>query len=414
MGFGVDSRVGLAVGLGGLLAMSRQRGASTPVGPILAQQYRILCLGDSTTVGRGAGGAGTDGQGMAGARLLAWPARLSVALAALGYTSQENSMLGDASVSLPRGNTSPGVANTGAYWEYDNRVNMEAITVPSESPTMGANAWAIAATGTATDLEENWTFSGVDTFELWNARRSANGSFIGLVNDVQQGGIITQTNATASVAKDVFTATLGTNKLTMRRNAGANWFYGINAYNSAVNSLQVINAGWRGGTVGDLGITGFPGSPLPMIGVVNPHLTIISIGINDYRASGGTSAADPGGDPVVGKATFKARLLTLIQTAKATQSAAGKVILVTPTPTSTTGVAGLPRSAVLEAYSELAASESVALFDTDAAMVAAYGTSSYTGLNSLGQMYDTLHPLPGPYNALASALAPTVKTVLNI
>lgn len=351
----------------------------------MSQNYRVLFVGDSTDAGHGAGGTPSAvtavNDGSVAARANAIPARVAAALVAAGIPAAENSRFG-----------TNGYVSAAALNEYDPRLVMNYNA--GGTNTLGA----LSLVQTSTNSESAMTFAGVDRFDLYNFRIAVAGTLSILIDDVVVG-TINQNTGVAGLVLDSFSSTLGTRTLKIRRTAGTARWVGVNAYNSAINSVQIINAGWRGATVADMIATGTPTSPLDAISVVNPHLTVIGPGINDYRTTGGTAAPD--------KATFKARLLTLVQTAKACQGGTAKVILRYPMPTSTTGVT-LTLAQVREAYAEIAASENVPLLDTTAV------TGSYATLNAAGQMFDTLHCKASPYDAVAVALAPMLRTALGI
>lgn len=348
----------------------------------LAQNYRVLELGDSTVAGFGAGdGTGTD-PGATNARPNAVSTRLAVALNGVGIAANDHSRFGR-----------QGFTTSALLFEYDPRASGTFNT--GGAATLGG--LSIVATSSLPEVAA--TFAGVDTFDFYNYRTLAAGTLDILIDDVVVG-TINQFTGVDDLVLNSFATTLGTRTIKIRRTAGTARWTGVNAYNSAVNSVQVINAGVRGATVLDIIGSGTPTTPLGSIAVVNPHLSIISIGINDYRTTGGTTAPD--------KATFKARLQTLVDACLATQGGTGKVILRYPTPTSTTGGGGLTLAQCQESYDEIAAAESLPLLDTIAA------TGTYAVVNAAGEMFDTLHPKAIVYDRVAVALMPLVRTALGI
>ncbi|RDJ19854.1 SGNH/GDSL hydrolase family protein [Bosea caraganae] len=145
-------------------------------------------------------------------------------------------------------------------------------------------------------------------------------------------------------------------------------------YSAAVKEVAVFNHGISGATAAMAAAATSPYSVANTISQIQPHLTVINYGLNDWQKN-------------VTPADFKASLRTLIGFCTPT----GDVVLETCNPGGG-GPYAYPITAYWQAMRELSDEIGCPLIDTGAVW-GDYGSAQLKGL-----MYDTLHPLANGYD----------------
>lgn len=371
---------------------ARQRfvgGAAPP--PAITANKRVLFIGDSTTVGVGASPVASD---VNGSRPFSFPLKTRDRLVALGIPSIAESVCAD---------QSNGITNASWNGYRPDVVVTGTLATSSQSPTVGGVGIRQAA-GAALTFTSG---VAVDRVEFAYPRASTYG-VLALQIDGGTATTYSQVNATADYVKTVVDAgALATHAFRFAVSSGtAHGPFFINAWNSAVPSVQIFNAGSRNWRTADWVVATVPASPLNAIAVIDPDICVINLGINDYRQSGTTIAA------------FKANMQTIIN---ACVAAGAIVILVVPTPISTYVVTtdAWSQAAVRTAYGELAATNSCALIDTpvvlfNAGLSSAVNPATWAQLNSNGHAYDNLHMKAAPYAAMGDAVGDAIKLALGL
>lgn len=318
---------------------------------------RVLFIGDSTTFGGNSAGA--------------WitpniTSCLATALSAQGITATDNSFCG----------CSVAGATTGSRLGTDPRIVKGSWTASFVADyTLGGSILNISSG--ATPL----TFTpavAVDTFKfIWQAN-GANGS----IQIVAGGGTPTTipANTGGGLTTTTVTNTLGVQALSATYQSGSTFYaIGVEAYNSAVKSVNIMNAGFWGTVVANWSTSSQQFSPLQTLGYIAPDLTVITPGINDWGASTSVSS-------------FTSNLQLIITKAQLS----GDVILMTPTPNNTNQSI---QPNYINALYQLAAANNCVLVDNYARWV------SYAVSNPLGLYSDTVHPTNVGYEDQASTLA---------
>lgn len=327
----------------------------------------VACIGDSTTMGAGAGSSGTSNT--TGARANSYPALLKKLLNGMGIPAIDENTWGD--------NTTPG-GGTAGITSYDPRVT---FTGTSWSRTATALAGALF-TNAATSNTDALIFTPTtpcDTFVIWYVQNSGFPTFT-----VTDGGTTLATiNAAGSAAfpgQIVTRASATTNPISIQKSSGTGTFYigGIDAYNSATKSVRLFNWGTYGSWTTNWTGAGSPWSTLNAIQLVKPSLSIIQLGINDIRNN-------------VSAATYQANMQSLINACKAN----GDVILLRFHPDNAPANASL-LPGYSAAQSALSVSNNIPLID----LTARFG--SYSAMSSV--YWDSVHLLPAGNADVASAV----------
>ncbi len=358
----------------------------------LSQSYRILFIGDSTTVGVGADP--TEVTDVNGSRPFSVPLQVRDRFISLGYNAIAETVCGDNGV---------GISNT--LWNgYRSDIAVTG-TLANSSRTPTAGGVAIRhQSGTV------FTFTStapVDTIDFWMPLASGFGT-LSLSIDGGTATTYSQANATDDyVKRTVSGLSLETHSFAFSQNPGtAHGPFAINAFNSTVNSFQIFNAGVRNWTTTNWIVSTFPNSPLNSIATLDPHVVVIDLGINDWRQSGTTIA------------TFKTNMQTIID---AIINSGAIPILVLPNAIQSYNTATDTWSfaATLTAYQELAATNSCPLIDTGAlyfnqGLSGATNPATWAAMNTAGNMYDTFHPKAAVYAAEGVAVADQILTSLGV
>jgi lysophospholipase L1-like esterase len=308
---------------------------------------RIITVGDSTTSGVGAPN-----------KLLSYPMQLATEFGARGIPNRS-----DFSYSIQ--NDDPRWVIPAAWTSASNqmRVNNTDSSVLSFTPIK----------------------TDVDTFDVFLSDGGGASATISL--QIDSGAITTFTlGGTNNWVKRTLTATAGTHTLNMFRSAGTGQVrvVGVEAYSSTAKDLAVLNMGLNASLTSDWGVTGFGYSPRTMATNLAGDAYIINLGIND---------ADFGGNLT----SYAANLQSMITSFKAI----GDVILVFPNPWSGNSSAAVQQQYAAVMYN-LSASNDIPLFDLNLRW------KDYATVNSLGLMFNTLHPNEAFYNDEARWIATAI------
>lgn len=328
---------------------------------------KILCLGDSTTNGSGAG----SGDNYNGARPRSYPVALAKAL-------------NDRERIAAHANTLTGSQGlTGFLATFDPSVTIGAGWGAGGSNVLGGQSLNNSST---TNPIAKVVADPFDTVDIYYLRAAGLGTFT--VN--RDGGSTLATVdcsfGSGSLMKATVSTTLAAGTLNIQRSAGGTVaLFAVDIYNSAAKSASVFNAGKSGGLAADFVGSANYYSPTLAQTYFAADVTIAKFGIND--ATAGTS-----------EASFKASLGTIIATAQGF----GTAILTVPHARD----AAVAAIAVQDAFNgylyDLAAQYDCPLID----LRRRFGT--YADLTALGLMYDSTHPKAPVYDDEGRAVARAV------
>lgn len=327
----------------------------------------ILVVGDSTSMGYGAGSGGTADTN---ARIASVPAQIAAGLAARGIPTSIDSWTGTAN---EFGNTL-----------YDPRVTFGAGWASLAGNYLGS---PIAHSAGATTQHTFAPANAFDKIEVYYIDNKGSGAFDTSIDAGASLGSTTIGTGTAIIRKAVFTVPLGTHTVKITPSAGSDiWLYGIKCYNSAVPAIDILIGAFGGATSGNWSDASLPYTSINAIKFFAPDLTIVNLGINDENTS-------------VPAATFQANIQPIYDAGKVS----GDVFLSMHTPTNGAG-AGLQPS-YEAAYNTLASSNNAPLIDLFQRYL------SYAAVNGRGWMFDTLHPNATPYAQIGDYEAQILASV---
>ena len=338
---------------------------------------RVLCVGDSTFFGANASGV------VAPQNLTYW---LSVLLNKAGIPANQNSFCGFG--------TGTGYGNR---LTSDPQGRVAAGSFGSAGPSLPTLGGCVAQTlsGSAPLVFSPGVL--VDTFNvLFDTYPAASGSTASLT---ATGGTPVSVNSYASATLPLFvTATSPSaspsNSLSILYTGGGSYsggqfnVLGIEAFNSAIKSVNIFNCGWWAAQSGQLSGTSVAAQgfgPLPTLEYIAPDLTIITADINDWQNN-------------VSVSTHTANLQALITAAQTS----GDVILVTGIPNNNDPT---QQAQIVAATIALGKANNVPVVDMNSRWV------SYNFSSALGLYSDTIHPANGfgHYDYAAAIVSPLVN-----
>lgn len=273
------------------------------------------------------------------------------------------------------------------YEGYNSAVDMTGTWAQSGSDSVGGRSFACNGSGPTL----KFTAEGpVDTFEIYYLRAASLGSFKWSVDGGAQSSSVSQAGAngylklTITSAQAAALATPGTHYITIHGDVGSAVINGIAAYNSQQRAVDIFNFGYRTSTTGLWNVTTNPWSPLSALQTHAPDLTLINLGINDWRNDTPASAS------------YTTNLQAIITAAKLS----GDVVIQVPFPSATSGSAGNFCSAVnqqtyVDAIYALSTSNDIPLVDVTE-LFGSWGAASAAGF-----ALDTLHPSTSGYDLIA-------------
>lgn len=334
---------------------------------------RIVWIGNSVPFGVGSNGT-TSGD----CYPLSSPTQFAKMLNAAGINAHSNGRIGggDPASQNINGNDSR-FAFTGSAALLSSPFGLGG-GIPAVGPTAGNIAFT--------------PVDPVDNFDTWYYQNPSNISFSLDIN----GGSATVINSsgTAGIIKVNKAGTLGKNTLNFKYSSGAGQadFAGMEARNSAISSIAVLNAGWPGSNSTQWTDSSAFYSILTALPQFGQDATFIQGSINDWRL--GTSLT-----------TFKSNIQLAITAGKAANSGTGDVVLITDPP-SNPGFNLAPSLAVqqtfVQALYDLAAFNNIPIIDSFGALV------SYAVSNPRGLYTDGLHTSGPGDSEIADA---TIKVI---
>lgn len=348
----------------------------------------VAFVGDSTTVGHGAGDDPINN--FNNARPRSMPSRAAQQLTLMGLPVSADGTFG--------GNTIDSASATVTKLQlYDTRIAIASSGTTQwyfrNEYSVGGRILAGQGVGAVYAITPALAF---DTIDVFYAR--GNGAGGTLTVDKDGGAALATINYTSSNALTKQTITvggapaLGTINTKLIAVTGAARLIGILPRSTVTRRVNVLNLGWEGAQTGDWASTAGAYAPVSALdynpgnalALINPDLTVIKLGANDLAAS-------------VPVATSRANLVLLI--AKA-QQGGGSVILVTPTPQNpaTRDPANLT-TAYNAMLRELAASTGCGFIDLHSRYM------SWASANGFGYFADDVHSLPIGYANEGDVLA---------
>ena len=274
---------------------------------------RVVWIGDSGTIAINAEGAAQ------------WPSptdHLAAILSAAGIPAVSDGFMGWS------------VAGTGTGSRLGDDPRMVAGSWSSST-----SLWPILGGAYLTSASGSTPFAftpraPVDTFNVIYSSTSGAGSFS---EQIGAGGATTvNENATTALhAQSVTASPASTSPLNLTWLSGTAYVLGVEAYNSTIPSVDIINAGYYGSMSAAWTGNSNVSDPLKMLAFLKPALTIIEPGGNDYYSGTCTAIA-----------TFTANVQAMITAAL---TAGSDVLLVFPVPQIATWYCSSPSLAQYQA-----------------------------------------------------------------
>lgn len=327
-------------------------------------RYKIACIGDSQTVGAG---AGTDADFLTGAKVKSYPAFLAKLLRNAGFVVSEDSIMGDnrlftagtAAVTL----YDPKTTFAGSGWSRVDPAPLGGGRIFVNSTTSDILAFTPAVAGQNVDVYY-CTVGGGGTFRITD-------------NGVGAMGADVATSGGAGFLKVSRTRTLSANAIQIARQSGGSCY--IAAIDQYANDTQIsiYNCGSYGTGSADWGFAAQPYSALNAQSVLAADLIVFQLGANDVRDA-------------ISPATYKSNLQTCITRWKANGS---DIVLVVPFPSDATDAAWTP---FIQALYELAVTNSLPLVNLYDRFV--------SRTVSLSEYQSTVHLLAEGYADVAMAV----------
>lgn len=334
---------------------------------------RVLMIGDSTTMGAG---AGTSTVGCGGAYAKSYPRLLAARLTAKGCRASHKSMLGDQ-------RTTAGVPI--AYTVYDPRADLGTGWAPGLSGTLGGTGFAfsgaVAGTLSLTDTITN--------FEVYHAQSISSGTMTVSVDSGGSLGTLSSTGG-AVVVKTAFSAgASGSHAIKLNAAGNGNMFVsGIIAWDATNTEIDVLQGAYFGATSAAFTPNSVAWDALKMAAAYTPDVSIVQLGINDCRTG-------------VSIATFTNNITTIVT---ALIAAGSDVILMDFLPDSTKNYTS--QKPYIDAIKAVAASKGVPF----ASVSSRFGNDFSVG-NSIGLYFDSVHLKDVGYAMEADWLANVILSV---
>lgn len=316
---------------------------------------KIMCLGDSTTFGYGAGSTG----GIADGYPLSYPQRLRAKLDAMGLRARAQNYIGNM-------NQSP--ANLASF---DTRLVFTG-TWSMTSEALGTQMFL------ATTNSEPLTFSPTeqfDTVEFRTMRRNlAQAGTIQILLDGAVIDTINLNNATDIYIVKTYNVPLGVHTLGVQKSAGTQGYaHSFSAWNSAAKEITVITGARPSGTAETICLETFQWSGLNALKTFTPDLTIINGILNNLAAPN--------------QATIEDALTRAVAAARVS----GDALLVIPNATSNTTQMNI----VYPYVQNVATATNCPIIDLRTVL------GTYAQASAAGRMFDTVHPNAAGYEIIA-------------
>lgn len=313
---------------------------------------KVLIPGDSVTLGEGTGPAGAT------RRATSWPRVLTRILTPrVSLPIYDDFFCGSGNLSI---------SNYNAYSDQ--------VVVPSDWSLFTANAslgGVMFESGAA--ITSALAFTPARAFNAIETGYAINTTLGTFTIDVGGSALTTQSAAGAKSAGKVTTSTGGaaaTGTINTKRTTGGtvDLIYQF-AYDTANPGVIIANAGRAGWTTSDWDVATNPYSPKPAISLFAPDLTIVYLGINNWRLG-------------VSPETTVANMVNLIDEGLKT----GSVLVVDPVPSATSQGTTAAQLAISGAIKAAAASRDVPVWS----LRDRWG--DYPTGQGLGYYFDTTHP----------------------
>lgn len=274
--------------------------------PALAQviagtgNARICVIDDST-------GFGVYSNGTGGGDLppLSYPSQLANLLnQEYGISAHQDAFMGDQGIDQTLAN--------------DARVGISGFTQDTNQ-TLGGMFLVSSTTGNQVTFTPT---NPVDTFRVFYQTNSGNGSLSSQIDSGTTTNYATGTGTAGLTAVTVTAGSVGTHTIHVRNVSGTVRLAGIEAYNSTVPSVSIINMGWSGSTTSNWNISTNPWNAANVAAyqTLACNLTIEGLGINNWLTS-------------ISPSTTYSDLLAITTAAKA--GGTSDVVMKTPVPTNT-------------------------------------------------------------------------------
>ncbi|HMF74281.1 MAG TPA: SGNH/GDSL hydrolase family protein [Bryobacteraceae bacterium] len=337
---------------------------------------RVMAVGDSTTYGSFSTNTSDTGD----LTLASYPTRLSQYLNSAILPAQRDSFMGAG-------------AGQGAGLGNDGRVVMGTGWSTLNAPSTGGLLFTASSATTPlafTPLDQ------VNQFVLWFVSNSGGiGSFA-----VDAGTATTFSSGGAGGLHSVTipAGALGTHTLNMNWVSGGPVFVvGVEASNTAIGCVQIINAGIPGsgaGTVAGISwaASNSPWSPLLSVPIQAPDVVLLDLGINNWTGVNSTTVA-----------VYTAAMQQIITSYKATSD----VVLVTPAPSSIANVSLATQAQYVNAMRQLAAANNLPIVDN----WNRWGSFELKNPAPFLFYNDVLHPGPNGYSDFAQSIATQLLSV---
>lgn len=234
-----------------------------------SRRLRIACIGDSLTVGAGAGSGTAE---LTGAKAKSYPAYLAKLFRQAGFVVSEDSVWGDNRV------FDPGLA---AVTLYDPKVTFEGSGW-TRSTTMGLGGQVFYNASTSDKLTFTPAEAGTN-IDVYYLRGSSNASFT-----VSDGASVLNTiNASGSngFLKASLTRSSSANAINIARSTAGNLYIGGIDQWADDTQISIYNCGAYGTTTADWAFGTQPFHARLAQSTLAPDVAIINLGTNDQRQS---------------------------------------------------------------------------------------------------------------------------------
>jgi len=322
---------------------------------------KIVVIGDSTSMGAGAGTSGTTN--LNGAAQKSWPQGLQRFNSAPNYLSS-NSWWGTQGY-----DSAAGITLTG----YDTRLAQGANWAPNLA-SLGGKVIRYAP-GAVNNFSFTPTYA-FDTIVVYMLKNNLNGTCtINVDGGASLGTINTNSGGALVWATQTFTVSKAIHQINLVPNNDAQMFFGgILCYDSTVPAIDVIQTAVYGSLASVFTPNVNVYDQIPTLKFIAPDLTIIDLTINDSNA--GTALA-----------TYQANLQTIITAAKVS----GDVLLMVGPPSNTAAATNGTLDTYIAVLRTLCATNTCSLVDMKLNWI------SYANIQATFPYFDTLHPTTPGY-----------------
>lgn len=336
---------------------------------------RVLCIGDSITMG-----AYSNGSGSGDWRNNSWPNQLAKMFRNSGVPAYSNSFMGFTC------SANDGRLVKGSSWDTS--------VVTAGSTTVGGS---FASATTNTNALTFAPSDPVDTFKVWYPKLLSSGTFSYSIN----GATATNVNTNGASAFTSLTATTALSSSLISFSWVSGGFTdigGVEAWNSAEACINFVNAGWNGSTTTQWNDNANPWSPLGNIALMGQDLTIIMLSTNDMLQTNGP----------ISVATMRSNLQNIITQALI----AGDVIICCPVPlvVDANTQSAAAQAQYIAAIMSLANSNNIPVVDLFDRWVS-YAVSNPLGYYMGGGFAADLHPVALGYSDISQAIYNVIGNV---